>query len=147
MPLSPLETLLAEQACRQQVLLTAKTVDAQDYAAFAGLFTPQGILVRPDGTRLQGRAAIEAAYRQRGPDRLTRHLISNHLVTVHDAEHASSICAVLLWTGNDKDDAGPKGRPADPMQLVGEFVDELVMTDEGWRIAQRQARFNLYLER
>lgn len=146
MPLASLELLLAEHACRRVVLQTAKTVDEQDYTAFANLFTPQGLLVRPDGTRLEGRATIEAAYRQRGPDRLTRHLISNHLVTVQDASNASSSCAVLLWTGSYRDAAGPKGRPADATQLVGEFLDELVMTDEGWRIQQRQARFTLHLE-
>jgi hypothetical protein len=34
-----------------------------------------------------------------------------------------------------------KGRPADAAQQLGEFVDELRLTPEGWRLAQRQARF------
>ena len=34
-----------------------------------------------------------------------------------------------------------KGRPADAAQQLGEFVDELRLTPEGWRLAKRQARF------
>ncbi len=143
--MSPLERLLAEQACQRIVLMTAYAVDEQDYAGLARLFTPDGILVRPDGSRLEGRAAITAVYAARDPDRLTRHLISNHLVDVHDAGRASSRCAVQLWTGRHQDAVTPKGRPADPLQLVGEFIDELVLTAEGWRIRQRQGLFTLHL--
>jgi ketosteroid isomerase-like protein len=144
MSLSGLDFLLAEHACRQVVVLSAQAVDRRDFAAFARLFVPDGVLIRPDGTRLVGRAAIEAAYEQRSPDRLTRHLISNHLVQIHDIERASSNCNVQLWGGSYKDAEGSKGRPADATQLIGEFDDELVMTADGWRIRQRLARFVLH---
>jgi hypothetical protein len=36
---------------------------------------------------------------------------------------------------------GPK---ADPRQLIGEFEDEFVRTEEGWRIASRCARFLMH---
>lgn len=144
MTLPPLDLLLAEHACRQVVVQSAQAVDQQDYAAFAALFTPQGVLVRPDGTRLEGRAAIEQAYAQRSAERLTRHLITNHLVLVRDATRASSTCTVLLWTGSHKDAGSTQGRPADPTQLLGEFLDELALTPEGWRIRQRQASFILH---
>jgi hypothetical protein len=102
------------------------------------------VLVRPDGSRLEGGPAIEAAYAQRDADRLTRHLISNHIVLVHDAASASSACSVQLWTGIHKDAESAQGRPADPTQLIGEFLDELTMTPQGWRIRRRQARFILH---
>ena len=143
MSLPPLELLLAEQACRRLVLETAQAVDGQDYARFAALFATDGVLVRPDGTQLEGRAAIEQAYARRDQDRLTRHLITNHLVTVHDTATASSLCSVLLWSGRHSDLASPQGRPADAAQLLGEFVDELTYTPEGWRIRRRLARFSL----
>jgi hypothetical protein len=143
MNLPALEQLLAEQACRRVVLETAQAVDGQDYAGFARLFTTDGILVRPDGKRLEGRAAIEQAYAKRDPDRLTRHLITNHLVTFHGPASAASSCNILLWTGRHSDVAGPNGKPADAIELLGEFLDDLIMTPEGWRIRQRQARFSL----
>lgn len=139
-----LEQLLAEQACRRIVLETARAVDEQDYAAFAQLFTSDGILLRPDGSQLEGRAAIEQAYARRDPNRLTRHLITNHGVIVHDANRATSRCGVLLWTGWHSDASGPNGRRANPEQIVGEFLDELALTPEGWRIRHRQARFILH---
>lgn len=141
---APIDLLLAEQACRQVVLQSVQAVDQQDYAAFAALFTPQGVLVRPDGSRLEGGPAIEAAYARRDADRLTRHLITNQIVLVHNAAHASSTCSVQLWTGSHKDAESARGRPADPTQLIGEFLDELAMTPQGWRIRQRQASFILH---
>jgi hypothetical protein len=125
------------------VLKTAQAVDEQDYAGFARLFIPDGILVRPDGQRIEGRAAIEQTYSKRDPDRLTRHLITNHIVTIHGPASATSGCSILLWTGHHSDVASPNGRPADATELLGEFLDDLVMTPEGWRIRQRQARFSL----
>lgn len=141
---SALTQLLAEQACRRVVQETAQAVDIQDYAAFAGLFTPDGVLIRPDGRRLEGRTAIEQAYVQRDQNRLTCHLITNHLVAVHDSTSASSRCSILLWSGRHSDNSSANGRPADASELVGEFLDELVLTSEGWRIRQRQACFILH---
>lgn len=144
MSMPALEQLLAEQACRRVVLETARTVDEQDYSAFAQLFTSDGILLRPDGSRLEGRAAIEQAYAQRDQNRLTRHLVTNHGVTVHSPTRATSSCGILLWTGWHSDASGPHGRRASPDQMVGEFLDELTMTPAGWRIQHREARFILH---
>ena len=144
-PLEGLPRLLAESACRALVLAAADAVDRQDHAAFVALFTPDGVLVRPDGTLLQGHDAIHAAYAARPADRLTRHLICNHSVQIGpDGTAATSRCTVLLWSGKRSDPETPKGRPADGLQQVGEIDDELVMTTEGWRIARRDARFVLH---
>ena len=139
-----LERLLVQQACQDTVIATARAVDAQDHAALAQLFTPDGILVRPDGQEAQGRAAIEAAYAARDPDRMTLHLLTNFRVEPlgHGAARAS--CAVLLRTSRHSAEGGPRGRPADAAQLLGEFQDELVLTPEGWRIRRREARFLMH---
>ena len=144
-PLEGLPRLLAENACRALVLAAADAVDRQDPAAFAALFTPDGVLVRPDGTLLQGREAIHAAYAARPADRLTRHLICNHSVQVEpDSRSASSRCTVLLWSGKRSDPETPQGRPAVGAQQVGEIDDLLALTTQGWRIARREARFVLH---
>ena len=141
-PLEGLPRLLAESACRALVLAAADAVDRQDHAAFVALFTLDGVLVRPDGTLLQGRDAIHAAYAARPAERMTRHLICNQAVQLGpDATTATSRCTVLLWSGRRSDPETPKGRPADGVQQVGEIDDELVLTGEGWRIARREARF------
>lgn len=142
--MTPLDRLLAENACRQLAVDTAHAVDTQDYIGFAGLFTETGALVRPDGTRLEGRDAIAQAYANRDPDRLTRHVLSNQRVQLLNPDEAHCQTTVLLWTGRHSDVASPNGRPADPAQLLGEFIDHMVLTAEGWRIRQRLARFVLH---
>lgn len=138
-----LERLRAEADCRDLVVAAAAAVDASDPAAFAALFAPDGVLERPDGSRLEGREAIRAVYAARGSERLTRHLITNHVVRLGVPGTATSHCSVLLWSGRRSDPATPQGRPADARQQVGEFDDVLVRLDEGWRIARRSARFVL----
>ena len=143
--MSTLETLAAEAACRALVLRAADAVDGGDAQGFAALFMPDGTLVRPDGSVLQGRAAIAQAYANRDPDRLTQHLVCNQQVTVDVVQgraHARS--KVLLWTGRHSSPSTPQGRPADVVSQVGEFVDQLEHTPEGWRIRSRHAQFILY---
>jgi ketosteroid isomerase-like protein len=140
-----LQRLIAERACRDTVLAAADAVDHQDYAALVALFSADGTLVRPDGTVLQGRDAIHAAYAARGAERLTRHLVCNHVVQIDAAGTAcESRCTILLWSGRRTDPETPKGRPADAMQQVGEISDRMVLTPEGWRIQRRVARFTFH---
>jgi uncharacterized protein (TIGR02246 family) len=131
-------------ACCDLVLRSAACADAADAAGLAALFTEDATLVRPDGSLLQGRAAIEAAYRARPAGRITRHLVSNSLVDIESAAAVQVRSSVLLWSGSSADADGPQGRPANPRQLVGSFDDRCVLTPEGWRIAQRRAGFVLH---
>lgn len=143
--MSTLELLAAEAACRALVLQGAEAVDSGDAAGFAALFVADGLLVRPDGGLLQGRAAIAAAYAARDPDRLTQHLLCNQQVKVDlVAGEAQVRSKVLLWTGRHSTPLTPKGRAADALTQVGEFVDTLAHAAEGWRIRSRQAQFILY---
>lgn len=137
--------LQAERDCRDVVLAAADAVDRREYAGFAALFATDGALIRPDGSEMRGRAAIEAAYAARDPDRLTRHLLSNQRVHVSmDAGTGQVASTVQLWTGKHSDAVTPRGRPADAVQQIGEFRDQLVRTDEGWRIVRREAWFTLF---
>jgi len=144
--LSPIERMLAEQACRDVVVQAAWLTDTQDHEGFAALFTDDGVLIRPTAQALQGHAAIVASYRARPAGRITRHLISNTLVTLESDTQAHGTSSVLLWTGLESDEAGPWGRPAQARQLVGEFEDRFLLTPKGWRIHRREARFILFRE-
>jgi len=140
-----LSVLAAEAQCREVVLQAADAVDRADWQSLAALFLQTGILVRPDGTELRGPTAIVEAYQARDPDRLTEHLICNHQVEVNEsAGTATSRCKVLLWSSKHSAELTPKGRLADAMAQVGEMVDVLLHTPDGWRIASRRARFTLY---
>ena len=110
------ERLQAEKACRDIVLSAARAVDDQDYRALAALFAPDGELVRPGGTPLVGPEAILASYAAKDPERLTRHIVCNHQVTVDSDAAARSSCVVILWTSQRSEELTPRGRLADAMQ-------------------------------
>ncbi|MDA7416293.1 nuclear transport factor 2 family protein [Xenophilus arseniciresistens] len=139
-----LDTWIAKLACRELIETSVQHVDDGNASAFAALFAPDAVLVRPNGSLLEGRAAIEAAYAQRPATRLTRHLVSNVVVTLTDDTHAHARSYVLLWS-SDLTEADPVyGRRADARQLVGEFEDQLSRGADGqWQLQRRAARFVL----
>ena len=143
--MEPLQRLLIEAACRDMVLRSVACVDGHDAAGLAALFTPDGVLQRPNGAPLAGRPAIEQAYSQRPRERLTRHLVTNLRVEVESATRARAHSLVLLWAGSSVDPEGPRGRPARDGQVVGAFDDQFVRTDEGWQLERRVASFVLHL--
>ncbi|HEU4616686.1 MAG TPA: nuclear transport factor 2 family protein, partial [Gammaproteobacteria bacterium] len=49
---------MIERACARLILESAAANDRQDFAAFAALFTEDGVLYRPAGDPLRGRHAI-----------------------------------------------------------------------------------------
>ncbi|WP_225784354.1 SgcJ/EcaC family oxidoreductase [Xenophilus sp. Marseille-Q4582] len=132
-------------ACRTLVETSVRHVDAGDAAAFAALFAEDAVLVRPNGSRLEGRAAIQAAYAQRAPGRLTRHLVTNVAVTLEAGGRARARSYVLLWSGATPEADPVYGRRAEARQLVGEFDDEMVRDAQGeWRLLRRHASFVLH---
>nr|WP_315463599.1 SgcJ/EcaC family oxidoreductase [uncultured Rhodoferax sp.] len=143
--MNAMERYTAEAECRALVLQAADAVDHADATGFAALFEPEGTLVRPDGSLLQGRAAIAAVYAARDPDRLTQHLVCNQVVTLQpDGATALVRSKVLLWSGRHSTPLTPQGRAADALSQVGEFVDAMALSAEGWRIHRREAHFILY---
>jgi ketosteroid isomerase-like protein len=136
----PTEALLIERACERLIVDSATFNDRREWSALAGLYTPSGVVVRPNGQRLEGRAAIEATYAAGSPDRVTRHLCTNLRVVVDGDEAAHGTTVVLIVSGTRSDDPDVTfGVVPNERHLVGEFADWFVRTDEGWRIAERRA--------
>ncbi|MBC8749565.1 MULTISPECIES: nuclear transport factor 2 family protein [Paraburkholderia] len=144
--MTALDTILAKQACHDLVVRFALLNDARDTAGLAALFAPDGVMRRPDGTELRGHPAIAAAYSNRPADRISRHHVGSVLIDVESPRSASGTSSVLLWTGSTSDPVGPFGRPAAARQVLGEFHDRFVKTDDGWRIAERVAHFTFVRE-
>ncbi|MGE0592647.1 MAG: nuclear transport factor 2 family protein [Vicinamibacterales bacterium] len=106
--------------------------------AFARAFTDDGLLVTPDGTRHQGRDVLAAFARQdpdgrKGPTNVG-HYTTNVALDVTPAGvvgRGTLLEATLLPPA-----AGARG-PARAITEASSFVDALVRTNEGWRIATR----------
>ena len=136
-----LAQLQAQSQCRDLLVQAAEAVDLQHHEAFAACFTEDATLQRPGGAPLLGRAAILASYAQKNPDRLTQHLLCNHRVRLESEGVAESVCKVLLYVSDRQRPLDAQGRAADAQHHVGVFQDRLLLTPEGWRIANRQAWF------
>jgi ketosteroid isomerase-like protein len=110
--------------------------DAQDWAAVAALYTPDGTLRRPSGgDPVQGRDAILAAFLAR-PARAQRHVIANTVVDVVSENEATAFSVIVLYMGDAADDGGLPVQAANS-PLIGTFTDRVVLTAEGWRFKER----------
>lgn len=116
-----------EWDCARLISLYAQLNDAARWEEVAALYAPDGLMTRPTApdAPIVGRDAILAAFQAR-PPRVTCHICSNIVVTVESACRASGSSAMLLFTA------------ADAPPLVGGFRDIFVLTDEGWRFAERR---------
>lgn len=115
-----------EWDCARLVSLYARLNDEGRWGEVAALYAEDGVMTRPTAPEspVAGRAAIRAAFEAR-PPRTTRHVCSNIVVDVIDADHATGSSVMLLFTAY-----GPP--------LVGNFNDRFVRTAEGWRFAERR---------
>ena len=125
------DSFMIESACARLIHQLAAANDAARWEDAAALFTDDGLFARPTAPEepIVGREAILAAFRSR-PSRLTRHFVSNIVVTVEDLGSARAHSLVQLYT------EGESGHAAPP--LIGEFHDRFVLTATGWRFSERR---------
>jgi hypothetical protein len=125
--LSATDRRAIEWDCARLINLYAQLNDAGRWEEVAALYAPDGLMTRPTApdAPIVGRGAILAAFRAR-PPRVTCHISSNIVVTVESARRARGTSAMLLFTAADKP------------PLVGGFQDVFVLTDDGWRFAERR---------
>jgi uncharacterized protein (TIGR02246 family) len=138
--MTEIEELLIERACERLIVDSATHNDRRDWSALAALYADDGVVVRPNGQRLEGRAAIEAAYAAGPAERVTRHVCANLRVHVDgpDSAHATTVVVIIAGTRSDDPDV-TFGIIPNERHRVGEFADRFTRTDAGWRIAERRA--------
>jgi len=110
----------------------AELVDAADLDGVVGLFTADATLDYGFGRTVTGTEALRAFYRD-GPFatyRATSHHISNVRVAV-DGNRATARCYVYAWH---------ERRDGTQAEAWGRYLDDLVRTADGWRIARRAIR-------
>ena len=137
---------LIEHQCQQLVLRSIQLFDQQNWKTYAELFTEDGLLIQasqPDKSLL-GRGAIVEALSQRSPDRLTRHICTNIVIDVEDDKRAAGLCYLLLYAADKSQPEDWTGRQVNSPRRVGEYRDQFVRTDLGWRIAERRGTLLFY---
>ncbi len=119
---------------RAVTVLYAKSLDRRDYAALRNVFTPDAVGVYggktyngiDEITGLMVHALTQCA--------ATQHLLGAQDIQVDGDRATASTYLQAIHIGVNK---GFEGRM---MTFYGEYVDRLVRTQDGWRIARRELR-------
>lgn len=116
-----------EWECTRLINLYALLNDEMRWEDVAALYAPDGAMARPTAPNapVVGREAILAAFKSR-PPRTTRHVCANIVIDVESSRAALGRSAMLLFTS------------AEAPPLIGGFDDRFVLTDDGWRFAERR---------
>lgn len=126
-----------EADCERLIKRYVNLNDGHDWQGCAALYMSGARMGRPSqpGTFVEGREAILAAFTAR-PPRAQRHAVSNIVVDVEDADHASAFSVIVLYQGEPAAEGELPAMSANS-PLVGWYRDRLVRTAEGWRFAER----------
>lgn len=125
-------------ACLNTIHRFSTLVDAAHYEDAAQMFTPEGVLQRPN-ERIAGRSALLASFATRPLHRLTRHILSNTTLQALDAAVIQAHSYVSVYRH-----LGPAGQAlafpvaARAPETIAEYQDELQLVDGMWRIRYRR---------
>lgn len=131
-----------ERACARLVLEFAKFNDDLDHEALAGLFVEDCVFARPldPAHPYYGRDKVHAIFRDRKA-RLTRHVMTNILITVLSPTEAKGNSYVTMMSAADPDAPWPREGEG---VFIGSFDDLFVKTGDGWKFKSRIGNVALY---
>lgn len=145
--MTPEQKSSIEWQCQQLALKFIAHGDRQEWAEMCALLTEDAVFARPTDpdNPITGRGKIQAAFESRPRGKITRHLCTNIIVTAESPTEARGSLYALLFTGSAANQ-GDLAVTSDPRQLVGGFEDRYVLTDAGWRIAERRGSLTFATE-
>ena len=136
-----IERLLIERECERLVTQYCHYVDHGEAQRIADLFTNDGVWTAPGVVTMTGREELRRGlgHRQARTSRTARHVCSNLLLTVLDADNVEGVVYMTLYNhdrkdGEDPDELPPIGLP----RMIGECRDRFSRTPEGWRFSRRE---------
>lgn len=127
---------VVEAELRQLIYKALRFYDDQDYERMLGLFTEDAHYFSNSRGNLNGKAEILAGISQRPKCRLVRHLMTNFIVELTDAETATGICNVI---GAINDDGHPltKAVPQVGPPAFGEYHFKFKRVGDTWKISEK----------
>ena len=130
------ERMLIERECERMVTLYCHYVDHGEAERIAELFAKDGVWRSPEVT-MNGEDELRRGFRarQQNQKRRSRHLCSNLLIDVIDADNAKGCVYLTLYRHDGGEDRAVAPLPGP--QIVGEYRDRFVRTADGWRFAER----------
>ena len=131
-----LERIAIEHDCMKLMVGYCVYADHDQADEFASMFSEDGVWVQGSGEEVRGRDALRAYIRGRPGRTLTRHMITNILVTVVSEDVATGIAYAMPF--RDRDYGGGTA-PMRAASGVIEYHDEFTRTAEGWKIQRRRS--------
>lgn len=120
-------------ACTDLVLDYAYYRDRSDALGFANVFAPDGEL-RVMGQVFIGRKALHDRLANGGDGPVYRHMMSTIRIFPKSPREATGVSYVTVYSAP----AGTGPAQISNFAAVGEYHDEFVLTDTGWKIARRE---------
>lgn len=135
------DRLLIERECEKLVALYSHYADFGEAERVAELFSNEAIWEAGE-IRFAGQAEIQQMMRGRQDmaGRRSRHVCTNLHLEVIDADHARGLVYLTLYRYDFETAETEHGPPAETAPIaVGQYHDEFIRTDEGWRFSRRSA--------
>jgi SnoaL-like domain len=132
-----LEIMLAERACERLVYRYAWLVDSGEAVGIADLFTTDGTWAAGDGEPMRNRDGIRAGFaaRQSVVRRQSRHVMTNVLIDVQNADEASGRAYLVNYRHDSDTGVAERPAPADAPKFVGEYNLTFRRVDGEWLFA------------
>lgn len=135
-----LTELQIHHACEKLMMEYCYRVDSGVASTVADLFTED--CERKQGAQTtQGREALRAGFqvREDAKERISRHICHNTLLTIESETRAKGVTYLTLYR-EDGDPARKIGSMENQPVMVGDYWNDFVKTDDGWRIARQEIR-------
>ena len=140
------EQLEIEAACYRLVTDYCHFVDHGEASRIADLFTEDGVWRSPEQT-MSGKDELRAGFQAREDNkgRMSRHVCNNFRLFEIGENQAKGRVYLTLYRHD-----GEPGRAFSPLNgpaVVGEYEDEFVRTEDGWRIKHRAIKVDFVRSR
>jgi len=131
-----LERLLIERACERLVHDYANLLDAYDHDGFLKLWAEDAVLDML-GTQHRGPEGLRGWLAGREPRMICRHLVTNTVTDVIDADTATGRCYTIAFRARNAEGAAP-GPVGDPTFVVTYRNHFTRHPQRGWLFARRE---------
>ena len=131
-----IEKMEIERECRRLVTLYCHHVDHGEAAKVVDLFTEDGVWESAEIT-MSGRDQIRVGFqrKQDRKERMSRHVCNNLLIDIVNQTEASGTVYLTLYRHDGDEER--RVSPLEGPEVVGEYRDHFLKTEEGWRITHR----------
>ena len=119
--------------CERLSIAFANNIDRRDYPALLDLFADDAFVDRM-GTIIRGKPALSAWLESRPADIVTRHVCSNIEIVQRGPDRAEGVTYFTFYKAAGTTDICDIEGP----ELVGEYHDLFVLTEQGWKFRSRK---------